>query len=71
VENNLHWQLDVVFHEDDQRSRKDFAPENLAVIRRLSLDILRTHPADKSIARKMKLAAWSKPFFYELFAHMQ
>jgi len=71
VENNLHWQLDVVFHEDDQRSRKDFAPENLAVIRRLSHDILRTHPADKSIARKMKLAAWSKTFFYELFTHMQ
>jgi len=71
VENDLHWQLDVVFREDDVRARKDFAPENLAVIRRLSLDILRTHPAEKSIARKMKLAAWNKTFFYELFTHMQ
>lgn len=71
VENDLHWQLDVVFHEDDARTRKNHAPENLAVIRRMALDILRSHPADKSIARKMKLATWSKPFFFELFAHMR
>lgn len=71
VENNLHWQLDVVFHEDDARTRKNYAPQNLAVIRRIALDILRSHPADKSIARKMKLAAWSKPFFFELFTHMR
>jgi predicted transposase YbfD/YdcC len=71
IENNLHWQLDVVFHEDDARTRKDYAPQNLAVLRRIALDILRAHPADKSIARKMKLAAWSKPFFFELFAQMR
>jgi len=71
VENNLHWQLDVVFHEDDARTRKNYAPQNLAVIRRMALDILRSHPADKSIARKMKLAAWKKSFFFELFACMR
>ena len=71
VENDLHWQLDVVFHEDDARTRKNNAPQNLAVIRRIALDILRSHPANKSIARKMRLAAWSKPFFFELFAHMR
>jgi predicted transposase YbfD/YdcC len=71
VENDLHWQLDVTFHEDDARTRKNFAPQNISVIRRMALDILRRHPADKSIARKMKIAAWSKPFFFELFAHMQ
>jgi len=71
VENDLHWQLDVVFHEDDARTRKNYAPQNLAVIRRMALDILRHHPADKSIARKMKLATWSKTFFFELFAHMR
>jgi predicted transposase YbfD/YdcC len=71
VENDLHWQLDVTFHEDDARTRKNFAPQNISVIRRMALDILRRHPADKSIARKMKLASWSKPFFFELFAYMQ
>ena len=71
IENGLHWQLDVTFHEDDARTRKDYGPQNLAVIRRIALDILRTHPLDRSIARKMKLATWSKQFFLELFAHMR
>lgn len=71
VENDLHWQLDVSFHEDNARTRKDNAPQNIAIIRRIALDILRAHPDKRSIARKMNLARWSRPFFYELFAHMQ
>lgn len=71
IENDLHWQLDVVFHEDDARTRKNYGPQNLAVVRRIALDMLRSHPIDRSIARKMKLAAWSKEFFFELFAHMR
>jgi predicted transposase YbfD/YdcC len=71
VENRLHWPLDVVFHEDDARTRKDYGPQNLAVIRRIAADILASHPDNRSLARKMKPAAWSKEFFYELFAHMQ
>jgi predicted transposase YbfD/YdcC len=70
VENQLHWQLDVVFHEDDARTRKNYAPQNLGVLRRMALDILRAHPDNRSIARKMKLAAWKKEFFYELFAYL-
>jgi len=71
IENQLHWPLDVVFHEDDARTRKDYAPQNLAVIRRVALDILRAHPETRSIARKMKLASWRRDFFFELFAHMR
>ena len=71
VENQLHWPLDVVFHEDDARTRKNYAPQNLAVLRRIALDILRAHPDNRSIARKMNLAAWRKDFFFELFAHMR
>jgi predicted transposase YbfD/YdcC len=71
IENGLHWPLDVVFHEDDARTRKDYGPQNLAVIRRMALDILRAHPLNRSIARKMKLATWSREFFFELFTHMQ
>lgn len=71
IENNLHWQLDVSFHEDNSRTRKNNAPQNLAVIRRIALDILRAHPDKRSIARKMKRASWSKAFFFELFTHMQ
>jgi predicted transposase YbfD/YdcC len=71
IENNLHWQLDVVFHEDDARTRKNHAPYNLSFIRRIALDILKAHPDKRSPARKMKLAAWSKEFFFELFTYMR
>ena len=71
VENQLHWRLDVVFNEDDARTRKNYGPENLGVVRRIALDILRAHPDNRSVGRKMKLAGWKKEFFFELFAHMR
>jgi predicted transposase YbfD/YdcC len=71
VENQLHWILDVVFDEDAARTRKDYGPENLAVIRRLAQNILRMHPSNASISSKMRRAMWSKDFFFELFAHMR
>ena len=71
IENHLNWRLDVVFNEDDARTRKNYGPENLAVLRRMALDILRAHPDKRSVGRKMKLAAWKKEFFFDLFAHMR
>jgi predicted transposase YbfD/YdcC len=71
VENNLHWPLDVVFHEDDARTRKDNAPQNLAILRRMAIDILESHPENISVARKMKRASWSKDYLFNLFAHMR
>ena len=70
VENNLHWPLDVVFNEDDARTRNNHAPQNLSFIRRMSLDILKAHADNRSVARKMKLAGWKKEFLFELFVHM-
>jgi predicted transposase YbfD/YdcC len=71
IENQLHWSLDVVFDEDDARSRKNYAPENLAVIRRLALNLLRSHPLQRSISGKMNRAAGRKDFLFELFAQMR
>lgn len=71
IENQLHWTLDVIFDEDAARTRKDNGPQNLAVIRRLAQNILRAHPANTSLASKMRRATWSKEFFFELFAHMR
>lgn len=67
IENQMHWVLDVVFAEDANRARKDAAPENLAVLRRLALNILRTHPEPISMRRKMNAAAWDDAFFASLF----
>jgi predicted transposase YbfD/YdcC len=41
IENNLHWQLDVSFREDQCRVRTDHAPANLGVIRRFALGLLK------------------------------
>jgi len=41
IENQLHWQLDVSFREDECRVRRDHAPANLSVIRRFALGLLR------------------------------
>ncbi|MGO4123377.1 ISAs1 family transposase, partial [Inquilinus sp. YAF38] len=71
IENQLHWTLDVVFDEDDARTRKNNGPENLAIIRRLAHNILRAHPLDKPLASKMRRAKWSKEFFFELFTYMR
>ena len=41
IENNLHWQLDVSFREDESRVRRDHAPANLSVVRRFALGLLK------------------------------
>jgi predicted transposase YbfD/YdcC len=71
VENNLHWPLDVVFDEDHARNRKDHAPVNLAFIRRMAVDILKSHPDNISVARKTRRASWSKDYLFNAFAHMR
>jgi len=40
VENSLHWVLDIAFLEDNCRIRKDHAPQNMAVLRHMALNLL-------------------------------
>jgi len=71
IENRLHWILDVVFDEDGSRTRKDNGPENLAILRRLALNILRAHPAPFSMRQKIKTAGWDDSFLLSMFSHMR
>ena len=71
IENQLHWLLDVQFGEDGNRARMDHAPENLAVLRRLALNILRSHPDPASIRRKIKRAGWDNAFLLAVLSHMR
>lgn len=71
IENGLHWPLDVVFQEDLCRSRKDNAPQNLAVLRHLSMNILRAHPKKTSLNLKRRRAGWDDTFLLELLTHVR
>jgi predicted transposase YbfD/YdcC len=72
IENVLHWTLDVVLDEDQTRSRKDHAPANLAVLRRLALNIARAHPDTKTSLRgKLKRAAWDDSFLVDMLLNMR
>lgn len=71
IENQLHWVLDVALNEDAARSREDHAPQNLALIRKLALNILRQHPEKGSIKGKIKRAGWNDQFLLSLLPHMR
>ncbi len=71
IENSLHWVLDVVFDEDRARNRKDHGPENLSVLRKLALNLLRSHPDNASLRRKVKRAGWDETFLLSIIAHMR
>lgn len=72
IENSLHWPLDVVLDEDLARNRKDNAPANLAVLKRLALNIVRAHPDTKTSLRgKLKRAGWNDDFLFEVLGHMR
>jgi predicted transposase YbfD/YdcC len=71
IENQLHWVLDVTFDEDRARNRKDNGPENLAILRKLALNILRSHPSTASIRRKIKRCGWEDSFLLSMLAQMR
>jgi predicted transposase YbfD/YdcC len=66
IENNLHWQLDVTFREDDNREQGRNAAPNLALVRKLALTLLKRHPAKESIACKRLHAALNVEFLQEV-----
>jgi predicted transposase YbfD/YdcC len=68
IENNLHWQLDVSFREDENRTRKDHSARNLAMIRRVVLNMARREPAKLPLKRKRLKAAIDPEYRAKLLA---
>lgn len=62
IENQLHWVLDVSFGEDASTVRKDHAPQNLSLLKKIVLNLIRLVPMGKngkmSLRRKRKVAGW-------------
>jgi predicted transposase YbfD/YdcC len=72
IENGLHWPLDVTLDEDLARNRKDNGPANLAVLRRLALNVARAHTdTSVSLRGRLKRAGWNDAFLFELLGHMR
>ena len=68
IENQLHWVLDVTMNEDQARHRKDHGPENLALLRRLALNVARLEPSKGSVKSKRKRAGWDNTYLTQLLA---
>ena len=62
IENECHWILDVAFREDDHRLREGHAPENMSVVRKMALALLKKAKAKMGIKNKRLKAAWDMTF---------
>ena len=67
VENNLHWQLDVSFREDERRIRRDHGAENYSRLCRLALNLLKRDESVKAgIQTKRLKAGWDEHYLLRL-----
>jgi predicted transposase YbfD/YdcC len=68
IENSLDWVLDVVMREGQSRARKDHAPVNLAILRRLARNRIERNQDKGSNRLKFKPAGWDDRFLRKLIA---
>ena len=67
VENNLHWQLDMSFREDESRMRKGHSAENFVVMRHVALNLLKKDKSVKlGIKNKRLKAGWDEGYLAKL-----
>ncbi|MFK7873890.1 MAG: ISAs1 family transposase [Oligoflexales bacterium] len=66
IENRLHWTLDVTFKEDASRVRKDHAPRNFAVVRKLAMNILRLSKTDFSLPLMKRKATYDHKYLTDI-----
>ena len=67
IENSLHWVLDVTFREDDSRVRDRTAARNLALLRKMALNLVGQDRSTKaSLRAKRKKAAWDDEYMQQI-----
>jgi len=68
IENGQHWILDVSFDEDRCRMRADHSTENMALLRRLALSLLKQHDGKGSVRGKRKQSGWNDQILVEILS---
>ena len=69
IENGLHWVLDVTFREDDSRVRDRTAARNLAILRKIAINLMgRDRTSRISMRARRKQAAWNDDYMLSLLA---
>jgi predicted transposase YbfD/YdcC len=69
IENAVHWVLDVTFREDDSRVRDRAAARNLALVRKIALNLIgRDRSSTASVRARRKRAAWNDEYMFQLLA---
>jgi predicted transposase YbfD/YdcC len=71
IENNCHWVLDVLFREDDSRSRPEHGAENLAWLRRMAVSLLKNDTTcERSLRAKSAKALGDHEFLLQLLSRV-
>jgi len=71
IENNLHWTLDVTFHEDQSRLRAGHGARNMAVVRHFALNFVRQVTDKRSIKRRRKRASWDPEYLLQILGPLR
>jgi predicted transposase YbfD/YdcC len=67
IENQVHWVLDLSFHEDQSRIRAGYAAENFAVLRHIALNLLRQATTKRTSVKGRRLkAAWDTDYLLQV-----
>ena len=69
MENQLHWCLDVIFSEDNSRIRQDRAPQNMTILKRLALNLLRHDNSKSSLKMKRYQAGLNNNFLLQILSN--
>jgi len=63
IENSLHWVLDIAFREDESRIRAGNAQRNMALLRKLAVNLLKNDKTSKRGIKNRRLrAGWSQEY---------
>ena len=71
IENSCHWVLDVVWDEDASRIRNENAAQNVALLRKMALNLLKADTTIKDTIRGKRLQAAFNEVLLAQFMHLK